>query len=191
MKKMNCIMLLNLIAFSVNAATYSGTVENKFGDFIGFTALTATNTETSEEIEFPAGRSGTFAVELSEGTWIIEADSTQIAEWGYAQLSGYELTILGSDFAQDVVLYASEPLQEPKLEIYRNQFGTLRLSLNGQGGTRFIVERSYDLKSWHSYYETTTAKGGLTTSANAPSGASNTSEITKLDVSQLTNSILA
>jgi hypothetical protein len=108
-------------------------------------------------------------VQLSEGTWTIGADATQIGEWGYAQLSNYEVTILDSDITQDIVLYASEPLQEPKLEIYINQFGTLSLSLNGQGGTRFIFERSYDLKSWHSYYEGTTAKGGLTISANAPS----------------------
>jgi hypothetical protein len=38
MKKLNYIMLLSIIGLSVNAATFSGAVENKFGDFIGFTA---------------------------------------------------------------------------------------------------------------------------------------------------------
>lgn len=169
MKKINIILWLNLIVLSLSGAIFSGTVENKFGDFIGFTELTAMNVDTSEKIEFIAGRNGTFSVELSDGTWIIEADSNLIGEWGYAPLSGYELTITGSDLEQNLVLHASEPLKEPNLRIYRNQFGALSLSLNGQGGTRFIVERSYDLKSWHSYYEGTTAKGGLTISANAPS----------------------
>jgi hypothetical protein len=154
---------------SLGAATFTGTVENKFGDFIGFTNLTATNQETSEKIEFSAGRSGTFAVELSDGSWRLDADPIQLGEWGYAPLSDYELSVSGDDISRDIILFASEPLQVPKIEIFKNQFGNLSLSLDGQGGTRFIVERSYDLESWHSYYETTTAKGRLTTSANAAS----------------------
>jgi hypothetical protein len=169
MKNIAYLACLLLLTFCGNAATFSGTVENKFGDFIGFTKLTATKSNSSDQIEFTAGRNGTFSVELTDGTWTIDADVIQIAAWGYAPVENYELVIAGENILSDVVLYASEPLLEPEMEIYRSQSGALNLSLNGQGGTRFIVKRSYDLASWHSYYETTTAKGALSTSANAPS----------------------
>lgn len=169
MKLKNYLIVLNLIGLSLNAATFSGVVENKFGDFIGYTELTATNVDTSEVVAFTAERDGLFSVELSNGSWIIETDISQTEEWGYAALSDYELVVDSDDITQNIILNAREPLDEPEIEIYKNQFGALSLLLLGQGGTRFIVERSYNLEDWHSYHESTTAKGGLTISANAPS----------------------
>ena len=144
-------------------------MRNKFGNFIGYTSLTATQSDTGDQITFTAGRGGGFSVTLSDGIWTITTDSEQTWAWGYGPLDNYQVTVSGDiGIRQDIVLYAREPLAPPTVEIYMRVFGDLGLTITGQGGTRLTVERSYDLKSWHTYLHTTLAKPGLSTNAGAP-----------------------
>jgi len=149
------------------AAVFSGTVTNKYGDWIGDTSLVATNPATGQSVPFTASRSGEFIVSLSSGKWTIKVDADQVGDWGYAPLDNYQVTIEDdSNLQQGIVLFAREPLDAPQLAFSVQPGGVFRFDMRGQGGTRFILQRSSDLRTWHDYFSTSIAKPGLTYSIN-------------------------
>ncbi len=168
MKAILAILVLGYLSTPLCAAAdYSGTVSNKFGDWIGETSLVATNPATGQSVPFTASQGGKFIVSLSSGTWTIMVDAEQVGGWGYAPLDNYQVTIEeGSNLQQGIVLFAREPLDPPRLAFSIQPDGSFRFDLRGQGGTRLILQRSSDLRTWHDYHSTSIAKPGLTFSTN-------------------------
>ena len=169
MKAILAILVLGYLSapLCATAADYSGTVSNKFGDFIGYTSLVATNAATGQSVPFTADRGGEFMVSLSSGTWTIKVDAEQVGEWGYAPLDNYRVTIdEGTNLQRGIVLFAREPLDAPELTFSIQVRDVFRFDMRGQGGTRLILQRSSDLKTWYDYYSISIAKPGSTFSIN-------------------------
>ncbi|MCC5843809.1 MAG: carboxypeptidase regulatory-like domain-containing protein [Verrucomicrobia bacterium] len=163
MKKIYIYIIILFLLPRGFAIEFSGSVRNKFNNFIGFTSLVATKAETGEQTSFSADRSGNFSVTLSEGTWAITADTDQISEWGYAPLEDY-LIILeeGIPLVQNIILHARTPLEPPHLSVDFNiEDKRITYRFNGQGGTRMTILRSTDLNSWTPVFSIPTAKGQL------------------------------
>ncbi|MEX2607607.1 MAG: carboxypeptidase-like regulatory domain-containing protein [Kiritimatiellia bacterium] len=163
MKIIFIYILFSLLLPRVFAKEFSGSVRNKFNNFIGYTSLVATKDVTGEQIAFAADRGGDFSVTLSEGTWTITADKDQISEWGYASLEDYQIIIEeGIPLTQNIILYARTPLEPPHLIINFNiKDKSITYILKGQGGTRMTIFKSTDLDSWTPIYSRATAKGQL------------------------------
>lgn len=135
------------------ATTFSGSLETKQEAVVAFCTLNAQKMGSEESVQFQTSRSGGFSVELTEGTWTVTADVTQIEAWGFSQLEGITVPMTGSTPASmKIILHASQPLRIPTLKFNRTAGGTMSFVVNGQGGTRVTIYSSTDMKNWTSYY---------------------------------------
>jgi hypothetical protein len=173
MKIVIFLSIICLLTHILGAATFSGVVENKFGQFIGFTALTATKQSTGEVVDFEGSRNGSFSVELLNGTWTITADTQQIAEWGYGPLDTYEIEIDGSDILQNIILLASEPLQTPSISFELDlEADRITYKVKGQGGTRVTLYASSNLQTWSPIMSSTVRATGSGFTSTTPNNFS-------------------
>jgi len=150
-----------LSALCANAATFSGTLKNKFGFGIDIVKLTATKSDTVEQVDFYSGSLGEFSVELSTGTWTITGDPAKIDLRGFAPLESFEVLIQPTGTTQDIILFAKEPLIPPRIEIWDYDLprNSLRLHIEYQGGTRITAYRSSDFQEWTPVYSSVHLSG--------------------------------
>jgi len=161
MKASTWFLSLFLSVVCADGATFSGILKNKFGFGIDIVKLTATKSDTGEQVDFYSGSQGEFSVQLSAGTWTITGDPAKIDLRGFAPLESFEVLIQPAGTTQDIILFAKEPLIPPRIEIwnYDLQQNSLRLHIEYQGGTRITAYRSNDLEEWTPVYSSVHLSG--------------------------------
>jgi hypothetical protein len=161
MKASSLFLSVFLSVLCADGSTFSGTLKNKFGFGIPIVQLTATKSDTGEQVSFYSGSQGEFSVQLSAGTWTITGDAAKIDLRGFAPLENYEVLIPFAGTTQDIVLFAKEPLIPPRIEIwsYDLQQNSLRLHIEYQGGTRITAYRSDDFQEWTPVYSSAHLSG--------------------------------
>ncbi len=165
-------ILLVLIAFgSVSeAAIFSGTLKTKHGTAIAFCRLNA-QPATGSAVEFDSDRSGNFSVILGQGEWTLSADAQQIQAWGFSQMTGITISIIGDgSVTNNLVLFADMPLRTPVFTFSRSSAGALSFTVKGQGGTMATIYSSTDLVTWSPYYSRAIATTGFSYSVGNPPG---------------------